>query len=357
MNPLSGSARAASAELRARSAELSEEIVARQYAMQPELWKPYGERGRQISVRDMGYHISYLADSTLVQEPRLFMDYIAWVKVLFHHIGLPREGLGATLECTREVISERLPQELTSVISPQLDAAIVYLPDAPETVGSFLDKDLPYGDLAGRYISALLAGTQREATRLVEDEISDGATVADMYMHVFQPCQWEIGRLWQTAQISVADEHYCTAATQMIMSQLYRYVFNAERNGLTIVSTCVGDEMHELGARMVADVFEMNGWQTTYLGANVPTRDIIRTVEKQSADVLAVSATLVSHIDELNNLIAQVRDSSKGGEVKILVGGYPFRVAPGLHERMGADGSGLDAQDAVETARIIMKAG
>ncbi len=355
MNPISATARTASSELKARSADLSEEIVTRQYAMQPELWKPYGERGRQISIRDMGYHIGYLADATLVQEPALFMDYIAWVKVLFHHIGLPQEGLGVTLECTREVISERLSQELTSVISPQLDAAVEYLPDAPETVESFIDKDLHYGETAERYLSALLAGSQREASRLVEAEIADGATVADMYMHVFQPCQWEIGRLWQTAQISVADEHYCTAATQMIMSQLYRYIFSGARNGLSMISTCVGNEMHELGARMVADVFEMNGWQTTYLGANVPTRDIIGAVEKQSADVLAVSATLVSHIDELTDLIAQTRDCSKAGEVKILVGGYPFRVALGLHTTVGADGSGLDAQDAVETARSIMQ--
>lgn len=357
MNPISGTARTASTELRARSAELSEAIVARQYALQPELWKPYGERGRQISIRDMGYHIDYLADSTLVQEPKLLMDYIGWVKVLFHHIGLPQEGLGTTLECTREVISERLSKELTSVISPQLDAAIEYLPLAPETVDSFIDEDLPYGELAGRYISALLTSSKSEASRLVEHEIANGTTVADLYMHVFQPSQWEIGRLWQTARISVADEHYCTAATQMIMSQLYRYIFSKTKNGLTIISTCVGDEMHELGARMVADVFEMNGWQTTYLGASVPTRDIIGTVEKQSADVLAVSATLVSHIDELSNLIAQVRDSDKARDVKILVGGYPFRVAPGLHTRVGANGSALDARDAVETARSIMQTG
>ena len=355
MDLITETARTASAELRARSAELSEEIVARQYAMQPELWKPYGERGRQISIRDMVYHIGYLADSTLVQEPRLFTDYTGWLKVLFHHIGLPHQGLGATLECTREVISERLDRELASVISPQLDAAIGYLPQAPETVESFIDEDLPYGDLAGRYISALLAGSQSEASGLVEDEIAGGATVAEMYMHVFQPCQWEIGRLWQTARISVADEHYCTAATQMIMSRLYRYIFSGAKNGLAMVSTCVGDEMHELGARMVADLFEMNGWQTTYLGANVPTRDIIRTVEKQSVDVLAVSATLISHIDEVSNLIAQARDCSRAGKLTILVGGYPFRVAAELHTKVGADGSGLDARDAVETARSIMQ--
>ena len=78
-------------------------------------------------------------------------------------------------------------------------------------------------------------------------------------------------RYWQMNRLTVAQEHYCTAATQMIMSQLYPYIFEGERNGRVLVATCVAENLHEIGVRMVTDFFEMDGWDTFYLGANVPT--------------------------------------------------------------------------------------
>ena len=100
----------------------------------------------------------------------------------------------------------------------------------------------------------------------------------DVYLHVFQRSQYEIGRLWQSNQISVAQEHLCTAATQLIMSQLYPFIFGTERRNRRVVAACVGGDLHEIGIRMVADFFEMDGWDTFYLGANVPITDIVQTV-------------------------------------------------------------------------------
>lgn len=93
-----------------------------------------------------------------------------------------------------------------------------------------------------------------------------------IYLEVLQPVQREIGNLWQTNEVSVAQEHYCTAATQLIMGRLYPYLHLAPRNGKRVVVACVGGELHEVGARMVADILEMEGWDSYYLGANTPTR-------------------------------------------------------------------------------------
>ena len=67
----------------------------------------------------------------------------------------------------------------------------------------------------------------------------------------------------------MAQEHYCTAATQLIMSQLYPYIFTTGKNGRVLVGTCVSGDLHEIGVRMVSDFFEMEGWDTFYLA---PTR-------------------------------------------------------------------------------------
>jgi methanogenic corrinoid protein MtbC1 len=60
------------------------------------------------------------------------------------------------------------------------------------------------------------------------------------------------------------------------------------------------------------------------------------------------------HVRAVEALIEQVRRSDVGARVKILVGGYPFHVAPELWRRLGADGCGRDAQEAVALAHRLV---
>ncbi len=119
-----------------------------------------------------------------------------------------------------------------------------------------------------------------------------GGAIQDLYIHVFQCVQRELGRLWQINQITVAQEHYCSASTQLIMSQLYPYIFAGEKNGRKMVAACLGGELHEIGLRMVADIFEMGGWDTFYLGANTPPESIVQMLVVEQAELLALSATM-----------------------------------------------------------------
>jgi len=123
----------------------------------------------------------------------------------------------------------------------------------PEDMPTFLPQVGPLSPLAHQYFAALLRGERHVSSRLVLDAVAAGTPVKEIYLHVFQPAQYEIGRLWQTNRISVAQEHYCTAATQLVMSQLYPQVFATTKNGRTLVATCVAGDLHEIGVRMVAE--------------------------------------------------------------------------------------------------------
>lgn len=207
--------------------------------------------------------------------------------------------------------------------------------------------------LAQDYLQALRLGERHRASRLVMDAVAAGTSVKDVYLGVFQPVQYEVGRLWQTNQISVAQEHYCTAATQLIMSQLYPHIFALDRRGRAMVATCVAGDLHELGVRMVADFFEMDGWDTFYLGANTPHEGVIDTIVERRAEVLAVSATLATHVHAVHELIEAVRASPAVSAVLILVGGHPFNEAPDLWKTVGADATARDAQQAVDLANRL----
>jgi methanogenic corrinoid protein MtbC1 len=284
----------------------------------------------------------------------LFSNYVGWAKVRFVGLEFSIEDLVASLEITGDILRSSLPPDMETIATEYIDVGLKKLQESPENLSSFIEPSQSLGALAKRYLEALLNTERHTATRLVLEAAEASTPIKDIYLHVFQPAQREIGRLWQTNQISVAHEHYCTAATQMIMSQLYPYIFNTEKNGRRLVAACVGDELHEIGIRMVTDFFEMEGWDTYYLGANVPTDSILRTVAECQADILAISATMTFHVSTVKSLIEQVRNSEAAEHVKIMVGGYPFNIVPDLWQQFKADGYAKDAQAAIDTANQLI---
>ena len=330
--------------------------VDQQYALQPEIWKFYNQAGYTKSLRDAGYHFSYLAESLAANDPVLFLDYIAWAKVLFAGLRFQSQALTAMLGCMNQAVRETLPPDLAGAAYSYIDAALKHLSHTADRPDSFLLPESPQYELATKYLNVLLRGDRHSSSQLILEAVAHGASVKDIYLNVFQPCQQEIGRLWQMNQVSVAQEHFCTIATQMVMSQLYPHIFAAKKTGHRLVATSVGGELHEIGVRMVADFLEMDGWDTYYLGANTPTESILLAIEEREAEVVAISATISFHVSKVTELIENIHSSLSHLPVKLMVGGYPFNISSGLWQQVGADGYARNALEAVTVAhRLIEK--
>lgn len=200
------------------------------------------------------------------------------------------------------------------------------------------------------YVAALSSGNRRQALVVARSALAEGIDIRDLYLDVFQPAMHEVGRLWEVNKMTVAQEHLATAITQSVMAQLYNHVFANPSVGRTLVATCIGGELHELGIRMVADFFEIEGWDVYYLGANVPASDVVATVEDRKADLLAISITLNTHVPLARDLIRALRASPSGKKVKVMVGGQPVNRAPEIHRAMGADLTAPNAREAVRQA-------
>ena len=337
-----------------RRGQLAEAVTSRHYELQPELADRYGAAGRAKCLQDADFHLTYLAEAVSVDLPPLFADYVRWAKIMLEGRGIPQEDLVRNLEVLRDVLVDELPPELAALAGEYVAVGLRQLPAPPSRALPGIDGDGPLAGLARSYLQSLLRGERHVASRLVLDAAESGVSVRDIYLHVFQRAQHEVGRLWQANQLSVAQEHYCTAATQLIMSQLYPYIFAGARNGRTLVATCVAGDLHEIGVRMVSDFFEMEGWDTFYLGANTPTASLLRTLEERNADLLAVSATMTFHLRAVKGLIAAVREK-EGDRIKVLVGGYPFNLAPDLWQIVGADAGARDALESVAVAGRLLQ--
>ncbi len=332
-------------------------ITETHFQAHPELDARYGPIGRTRCYEDAGFHLSYLSEAIANNMPALFADYVAWAKVMLAGRGVPEKDLNENLQVMRRVIASELPEDLSDTAAAFIDAGIAGLPDVPEEPPSHIIAENTLTPLANSYLEALLRGERHLASRLILDAVAAGTSVRDIYLEVFQQSQREIGRLWQLNRITVAQEHYCTAATQLIMSQLYPHIFSTAKNGRTMVAACIGGDLHEIGVRMISDFFEMEGWDTFYLGANNPIAGIVGAVIERRADLLAISATITVHVRGVAELIAAVRKNPACAHVKIIVGGYPFNAAPDLWQTIGADGCARSADEAIALAGTLFAAG
>jgi methanogenic corrinoid protein MtbC1 len=139
------------------------------------------------------------------------------------------------------------------------------------------------------------------------------------------------------------------------MSELYPRIISSNRLDRTLVAACVGAELHEIGVRMVADFFEMEGWDTYYLGAGIPHDQILAALELRRPDLVALSVTMTYHIPKAIELISAIRTTCPDNTVRIMVGGMPFNNSPDLWQTVGADVWASDAEKAVQVAQQLIQ--
>lgn len=342
------------AALDAHAEAIATRVTARQFDADPSLVSRFGERGRQKCTADARRHLSYLSSAVSAGSDALFADYVGWAKILLARLGLSDADLARNLVLLRNAVQETLGEQMGDAATRIIDAGLRDLPAMPAASATLLADSEPHAELARRYLNLLLAGDRMRASATILDAVANGVEVRDIYLNVFQRTQYEIGRRWQMNQMTVAEEHFCTAATQQIMSQLYPQIFAAPRIGRRLVAACVGGDLHEIGVRMVADFFEMEGWDTYYLGANTPLEGIVEATCERGANALAISATMTFHVPLVASVIEAVRQRQAARNTRILVGGYPFRVEPELWRSVGADGFARDALEAVDVANRLV---
>jgi methanogenic corrinoid protein MtbC1 len=185
--------------------------------------------------------------------------------------------------------------------------------------------------LSRSYLEALRAADTAGAFRVASRGLAEGMPLATLYQGVIAPAMHELGRLWEKGAITVADEHLATALTHRVLAALRPAAladqsFEPESEKPRALLAAVQGEQHALGLRMAADLLEDAGFQTLYLGADVPTEALRQAIRTLSPDLLGLTATMPESQGRLEDVVAVVRDEHPG--LRLLVGGQASASCP-----------------------------
>jgi methanogenic corrinoid protein MtbC1 len=286
--------------------------------------------------------------------PELLADYLAFAARRIAVLTPTYPSGDQARVRVRALVAELLPPGDASAVEDFLDRAMAITPAQAVAEPPELD------DRARRFLDLALAGRSEEAVEVVVDAARSGTDLAVVLIDILEAAQRELGRLCSIGTVSVAQEHYCTALTQLAMSALYPYLFtdvpdaHARRR---LVAVQAGGSLHEVGLRMVVDLLEHEGWDTTYLGAESDPCRVVAALLDRRAEVLAISASMPAQIGAVARLVAAVRAEPRTAAVKVVVGGRLFLVAPALATEIGADGMARDAREAVALCARLTEPG
>ena len=177
-------------------------------------------------------------------------------------------------------------------------------------------------DTENQILKALLAGDRQNSSRLVAEWLDSGLSVKNIYEYHLKPALVEIGKLWEENKISVATEHLASAIVESLLNEIYSKISPASKNNKTVVVSCLENEHHQIGARMVSDIFEIHGWEVLFLGANTPRHDLVNYIKMMQPNLVAISLSIYFHLPTFEETIGLIRKECPN--IHIITGGQAF---------------------------------
>ena len=300
------------------------------------------------SLRDIKYSVEYTIESLSVKEKSILINYYLWLIETLSYYQISYHPIQSMFYEIISELSNYLSQEdILFLQSISFDAIKVSMKVA--------NKEEQLTEKTKIFFDYLIKKERMNASEYIIDLVKQNVSIEDIYLDIIQPSMVEIGRRWQNREIGVADEHMATVITQYVMTQLYPYIFSTKKNGKKLIGLALGDELHEIGIRMITDLFEYHGYETHYLGANMPNPSVIRYLKEVQPDLLALSVTLSTHLSNLQSLINDIRLNKDLNKVKIIIGGQALNFVDNPLVKFKADGFALDGRDALKVGDRLVR--
>ena len=198
----------------------------------------------------------------------------------------------------------------------------------------------------------IVDGKRKPVPDLVNDLLRSGMEAYDIIIEICAPAMSEVGVLYQEGEYFVPEILMSAKAFEAAMDILRPYLkeMEGEAGGTVIIGVADGD-IHTIGKNLVATMLEAAGFNIIDLGADVPAKEFVKAAKDNNADIIGVSSLMTTSMIGMKDVIDLAK--KEGIRARIMVGGGP--VTEDYAEKIGADGYGQDAKDAVDLAIRLME--
>ncbi len=130
----------------------------------------------------------------------------------------------------------------------------------------------------------------------------------------------------------------------ILKPKLGKATAQAKKLGKVVIGTVAGD-IHDIGLNIVDFMLDVNGFEVTNLGVDVPKEKFVEAVKKTGAPVLGLSGFLTPAFDAMKETVEALDKAGLKKNLKIMIGGG--QMDDEVRKYAKADAYGKDAMAAV----------
>lgn len=199
-----------------------------------------------------------------------------------------------------------------------------------------------------KLIDAIIDMREEDVADLTNELLEGGAT-PEVILGACKDAMDVIGKRYETGEAFIPElmmaGEMMTVVTDILLPIMHEGDAAEEKVGKVVLGTVQGD-IHDIAKDIVGFMLNLNGFEVTDLGVDVPPAKFVEAVKETGAKVVALSGFLTLAFDPMKFTVAALKEA--GLDVKVMIGGG--QIDENIRQYTGADAYGKDAMAAVALA-------
>jgi methanogenic corrinoid protein MtbC1 len=203
-------------------------------------------------------------------------------------------------------------------------------------------KTTNFSDDINAFENALLSLDRLTAQRIISEKSKD-LPITSLLETFIVPSLDNIGRAWEEGRVALSQVYMSGRICETLVDS-FLPPGDARRIQQPTIAITVLEDYHLLGKRIVYSSLRASGFELFDYGHR-DMDTILEQVEKDKVEILLISVLMLRSALRVRDLVARLKKSPR--QVKVVVGGAPFRFDPNLWQEVSADAMGANAADAI----------
>ena len=204
--------------------------------------------------------------------------------------------------------------------------------------------------MAGELVRLLSDLKEEEALDYVERALNERADPGELLAETKEAMSI-VGKRFAENEYFIPDLIFSGDILRQIVERLTPHLKKgkeAAKLGKVVVGTVAGD-IHDIGKDLVVFMLDVNGFDVTDLGIDVPVEKFVDAIKETGAPIVALSGFLTLAFENMKGTVEAINKAGLRDRVNIMIGGG--QIDDQVRIFTGADAFGLDAMEAVKLAQ------
>ena len=196
---------------------------------------------------------------------------------------------------------------------------------------------------------ALLSVDQEQAEKIILEAVKSSSPI-NVAGELVSDTLKRIGDAWEQGSLSLSQVYMSGVICERIIDKILPSK-SLNRKNQPKMAIGVLEDFHLLGKRIIYSTLRASGIELMDLGGGLTIDRIVELVKKEQIKILMVSVLMLPSALRVKELRSRLEPE----DVKIIVGGAPFRLDQELWKETNADYYGKDSADALEIVTKLME--